>query len=80
MSAVVIAVSTEVGEQPFTCQFSFPTRNPGCRTVIAASVPSGLARPTANVILPVRSWLRLAWNKLTLVPLEVVTGTRVRRT
>jgi hypothetical protein len=29
------------------------------------------------VVSPVRSGLRLAWNTLMLVPLEVVTGTRV---
>lgn len=40
MTPVVIAVSTEAGEHPFTCQFSLA---PGCRTVIAARAQPGAA-------------------------------------
>lgn len=50
MSAVVIAVLMELGEQPFTS--TLPPLNPGCRIAVAASVPSGPIRPMAMVRTP----------------------------
>src|SRR5215467_11648276 len=78
--SAMIAWLIEVGEQFLidTEVCAPPGQVGGWTTPSAVIVPScGPARPMTTVRPPACSWPRLAWNTVTEVLPEVVTGTRV---
>src|SRR6185437_1553552 len=77
--AVASASASEAGEQPRVVTWMCTWSGPGgcCRINTADSVRCGPAWPTATVATLACSWPRLARGTTTLVPPEVVTGTRV---